>query len=131
MSSNAENFGKMNVNCDFVSKSSSQLHSKIPVMSSEAQRVKNSKDSILTSAIMSNDFKCPALTEFQPDGMPSVDVRMAAADSTFFNDTLEESRASSIASINQIAAALRRKSLMAEPRLAIEHLLSIGTLFFN
>ncbi len=54
------------------------------------------------------------------------DVRYGPADSTVFHDTFEESRASSIASINQIAEALRRKSLMAEPKLAIEHLLSIG-----
>lgn len=54
------------------------------------------------------------------------DLKNGSISSTLGNDTLEESRASSIASINQIAEALRRKSLMAEPKLAIEHLLSLG-----
>ena len=55
------------------------------------------------------------------------DIKIAIADSTSFNDTLEDSRASSVASIHQITEALKRKSFISEPRRAIEHLLSVGS----
>lgn len=58
-----------------------------------------------------------------------LDSKNGSISSTICSEFWEDSRASSIASINQIAEALRRKSLMAEPKLAIEHLLSIGDFF--
>lgn len=70
-------------------------------------------------------------TEFNFDDLKSnKDVQLAIADSTSFNDTFEDSRASSVASIHQITEALRRKSLISEPRRAIEHLLSVGSCRF-
>ena len=69
----------------------------------------------------------PPKTEFKfNDTLMNRDIKVAIADSTSFSDTFEESCASSVASIHQIAETLRRKSLMSEPRRAIEHLLSIG-----
>lgn len=54
------------------------------------------------------------------------DIKVAIPDSTSFSETFEDSCASSVASIHQIAETLRRKSLMSEPLRAIEHLLSKG-----
>lgn len=103
------------------------LSSKIPKLFS----LNNSQKNVETSKVeMFRDLNDKL--DLQPDIQSvhcnsDVNIKNNVVDSTtFFNDSLEESRASSIASINQIAETLRRKSLMAEPRLAIEHLLSIG-----
>jgi len=85
-------------------------------------------DSETPQIIIEGSNKVPLTkTEFNFNDLKlNRDVKIAIADSTSFNDTFEDSRASSVASIHQITEALRRRSLMSEPRRAIEHLLSVG-----
>lgn len=47
-------------------------------------------------------------------------------DGSSINSTLDTSGANSIASINEIAELLKRQSLMAMPKRAVEELLSLG-----
>lgn len=117
-------------NFENIAKSNHQLPSQIPKAAPQTFLKSGSNLAAETDRLFGIEEKYNSITSnWQTQENFVLDPKNCSVSSTLGSDFWEESRASSIASINQIAEALRRKSLMAEPKLAIEHLLSIGNLF--
>lgn len=115
-----QDFEKASSNC--------QLPSQITEVEPHTFHKTGSNFTVDTDHLSGIEEKYNSVTSNWPENFV-LDSKNGSISSTLCSEFWEESRASSIASINQIAEALRRKSLMAEPKLAIEHLLSIGDFF--